>query len=50
MPSAEWFPRQEQIEQVDPDVEVFQELDDAFFAYPDDLDVLLDAYEQGAVT
>jgi Domain of unknown function (DUF4375) len=50
MPSAERFPRQEQIEQVDPDVDVFEALDSAFFAYPEDLAVLLDAYGQRAGT
>ena len=50
MPSTERFVRQEELEQVDPDIDLFENLDNAFFAYPDNLDGLLDAYERRAVT
>jgi hypothetical protein len=46
MPSSEWFQRQKALELVDPDTAIFEQLDQAFFAYPEDLDVLLDAYER----
>ncbi len=45
MPSTDRFVRQDDLERVDPNVDVFGQLDDAFFAYPEDLDDLLDAYE-----
>lgn len=45
-PSRERFVRQDELDALDPDVEVFEQLDNAFFAYPDDLDSLLEAYER----
>lgn len=46
MPPSEWSKRQEALEEVDPNTAIFEQLDQAFFAYPDNLDVLLDAYER----
>src|SRR5262245_40810732 len=46
MASCERFQSQEELNRVDPDIAIFEQLDRAFFAYPEDLDVLLDAYER----
>ena len=40
-PPTECFARQEVLEDLDPDCELFESLDQEFFAYPDDLSVLL---------
>ena len=45
-PSPDWFKRQaDLLDRVNPRFEVFEELDKAFYAYPDDLESLMDAYE-----
>lgn len=45
MPPEDRFLRQDLLlEKVDPEIKVFQDLDDAFYAYPDDLQGLLEKY------
>ena len=44
------FARQAALELVNPEVEAFGDVDEAFYAYPDDLQRLLGAYEARAVT
>ena len=46
MPSPHKFRRQaDLLDRVNPNVSVFEELDTAFYAYPDDLEALVDAHE-----